>query len=210
MGGAVPGYLVKPPSSQTSVTPPKNSPNPNHVNYFQAIPASLRSRFSPLACYRHSERIQTMQTGPRTAEGKAASSMNAMSHGLTSRMAVLPGEDPAQFQHLRRSLLKEHQPATPTEKLLVEEMAQAHWRLDRVRRRQDQAFDSETLDTKLLALLQRYATANERTFFKSLETLKKLQRERLLPAEQTFVSKKAEQEAFFNMMDALTAPPGAA
>jgi len=107
-------------------------------------------------------------------------------------------------------LLKEHQPATPTEKLLVEEMAQAHWRLDRVRRRQDQAFDSETLDTKLLALLQRYATANERTFFKSLETLKKLQRERLLPAEQTFVSKKAEQEAFFNMMDALTAPPGAA
>jgi len=151
-----------------------------------------------------------MQTGPRTAEGKAASSMNAMSHGLTSRMAVLPGEDPAQFQHLRRSLLKEHQPATPTEKLLVEEMAQAHWRLDRVRRRQDQAFDSETLDTKLLALLQRYATANERTFFKSLETLKKLQRERLLPAEQTFVSKKAEQEAFFNMMDALTAPPGAA
>ncbi|HME10574.1 MAG TPA: hypothetical protein VKG25_26200 [Bryobacteraceae bacterium] len=151
-----------------------------------------------------------MQTGPRTAEGKAASSLNAMSHGLTSRMAVLPGEDPAQFQHLRRSLLKEHQPATPTEKLLVEEMAQAHWRLDRVRRRQDQAFDSETLDTKLLALLQRYATANERTFFKSLETLKKLQRERLLPAEQTFVSKKAEQEAFFNMMDALTAPPGAA
>ena len=151
-----------------------------------------------------------MQTGPRTAEGKAASSLNAMSHGLTSRMAVLPGEDPAQFQHLRRSLLKEHQPATPTEKLLVEEMAQAHWRLDRVRRRQDQAFDSETLDTKLLALLQRYATANERTFFKSLETLKKLQRERLLPAKQTFVSKKAEQEAFFNMMDAVTAAPGPA
>ncbi len=148
-----------------------------------------------------------MQTGPRTPEGKSASSMNAMSHGLTSRMVVLAGEDPAQFQFLRRGLLKEHQPATPTEKLLVEEMAQAHWRLERVRRRQDQAFDTEALDTKLLALLQRYATGFERTFFKSLETLKKLQRERLAAPKQTFVSQKAEQEAFFKMMDAITAPP---
>ncbi len=149
-----------------------------------------------------------MQTGPRTPEGKAASSLNAMSHGLTSRMVVLPGEDPAQFQHLRRALLKEHQPATPTEKLLVEEMAQAHWRLERVRRRQDEAFEYETLDTKLLALLLRYAATAERTFFKSLETLKKLQRERLAQPKQTFVSQKAEQEAFFRMMDAVTAPPG--
>jgi len=64
-----------------------------------------------------------MQTGPRTAEGKAASFMNAMSHGLTSNKIVLPGEDAAQFQHLRRDLLREHRPKTPTEKLLVEEMA---------------------------------------------------------------------------------------
>ncbi|HME10870.1 MAG TPA: hypothetical protein VKG25_27690 [Bryobacteraceae bacterium] len=149
-----------------------------------------------------------MQTGPRTAEGKAASSMNAMSHGLTSRMVVLPGEDSAQFQFLRRGLLKEHQPSTPTEKLLVEEMAQAHWRLERVRRRQDQAFEFEKLDTQLLALLHRYATGFERTFFKSLETLKKLQRERLAQPKQSFVSQKAEQEAFFKMMDAITAPPG--
>ncbi len=151
-----------------------------------------------------------MQTGPRTAEGKAASSLNAMSHGLTSKMVILPGEDSAQFQFLRRGLLKEHQPATPTEKLLVEEMAQAHWRLQRVRRRQDEAFEYETLDTKLLALLQRYAATYERTFFKSLETLKKLQRERLPQPKPTFVSQKAEQEAFFKMMDVITAPPGPA
>ncbi|HME07067.1 MAG TPA: hypothetical protein VKG25_08450 [Bryobacteraceae bacterium] len=149
-----------------------------------------------------------MQTGPRTAEGKAASSMNAMSHGLTSKMVVLPGEDPAQFQFLRRALLKEHDPVTPTEKLLVEEMAQAHWRLERVRRRQDEAFESVKLDTQLLALLHRYATGYERAFFKSLETLKKLQRERLAKPKQPFVSQKAEREALFKMMDAITAPPG--
>ena len=148
-----------------------------------------------------------MQTGPRTAQGKAASSMNAMSHGLTSAKVVLPGENLADFQHLRHSLLKEHRPDTKTEKLLVEEMAQAHWRLDRVRRRQDQAFESDTLDQKLLALLLRYATTYERTFHKSLQALRKLQRERLAQSKPPFVSQKAEQAAFFAMMDAATAPP---
>jgi len=148
-----------------------------------------------------------MQTGPRTTVGKAASSMNAMSHGLTSGKVVLPGEDASQFEFLRRSLLKEHRPNTPTEKILVEEMAQAHWRLDRVRRRQDQAFESETLDEKLLALLLRYATTYERTFHKSLQALRKLQRERLAQSKPPFVSQKAEQAAFFAMMDAATAPP---
>src|SRR5450755_3950103 len=148
-----------------------------------------------------------MQTGPRTPEGKAASSMNATSHGLTSSKVVLKGEDSAQFQYLRRSLLKEHRPATPTETLLVEEMAQAHWRLERVRRRQDHAFESETLEANLLNLLQRYATSYERTFFKSLETLKKVQRERLAQSKGGFVSKKSADAAFFQLLDAVTAPP---
>jgi len=148
-----------------------------------------------------------MQTGPRTTQGKAASSMNAMSHGLTSAKVVLPDENLADFQHLRHSLLKEHRPDTKTEKLLVEEMAAAHWRLQRVRRRQDQAFESDTLDPKLLAILLRYETSYQRTFHKSLETLKKLQHERLAQAKPPFVSQKAEQAAFFAMMDELTAPP---
>ena len=148
-----------------------------------------------------------MQTGPRTSDGKAASSMNAMSHGLTSQKIVLPGEDAARFQQLRKSLLDEHRPATATESLLVEEMAQAHWRLDRVRHRQDRAFEPEVLDTKLLTLLQRYATTYERTFFKALETLKKLQRERLVKPKPAFVSQKSADSAFFQMLDAVTAPP---
>ena len=148
-----------------------------------------------------------MQTGPKTPQGKAASSMNAMSHGLTSTKVVLPSEDSAEFQLLLASLVEEHQPSTPTEFLLVEEMVQAHWRLDRVRRREDQAFESGTLDPKLLLLLLRYATTYERTFFKSLETLKKLQRERLAQAKGGFVSQKSADAAYFQLLDAVTAPP---
>jgi len=148
-----------------------------------------------------------MQTGPKTAEGKAASSMNATKHGLSSNKVVLPGESRAAYDRLVDTLMDEHQPDSPTEALLVEEMAQAHWRLNRVRYRQDTAFESETLDAKLLTLLHRYATTYERSFFKALQTLKQLQKERLAQPQQTFVSQEAEQEAFFKMMDALTAPP---
>jgi len=34
-------------------------------------------------------------TGPRTAEGKAASSMNALKSGIDARSSVIPGEDAA-------------------------------------------------------------------------------------------------------------------
>ncbi len=147
-----------------------------------------------------------MKTGPSTIQGKAISSMNAMKYGLTSQKVVLPGEDAAAFERLRDALFEEHQPAT-TEALLVDEMAQSHWRLQRVRARQDEAFEYEQLDAKLLTLLHRYATGFERTFSKSLDTLKKLQHERLQEGKPDFVSKKAEQEAIFKMLDEITAPP---
>ena len=148
-----------------------------------------------------------MQTGPTTAEGKAASSMNATKHGLSSNKVVLPGESRAAYDRLLDTLMDEHNPGSPTEALLVEEMAQAHWRLNRVRYRQDTAFESETLDAKLLALLHRYATGFERSFFKALQTLKQLQKERLAQPKQTFVSQKPNEAALLALLEELTAPP---
>ena len=144
-----------------------------------------------------------MQTGPITAAGKAISSINATKHGLTSQKVILPGEDSAEFQELLDTLVAEHRPGSPTESLLIDEMAQARWRLDRVRRKQDEAFSADVLDQKLLALLLRYGVTYERSFYKALETLKKLQRE----ARSPFVSQKAEQDNFFRQLDAATAPP---
>src|SRR5581483_7256027 len=118
-----------------------------------------------------------LQTGPRTIEGKAISSMNALTHGLTSKKTVLPGENAEVYEQIRQALFAEHQPATPTEAILVEEMAQAHWRLERVRAQQDRAMLADSLDAKLLSLLHRYAASYERSFYKALETLKKIQAE---------------------------------
>ena len=46
-------------------------------------------------------------TGPRTAAGKAVSSQNARTHGLTATTLHLSPEDRERFQNLRRELTTE-------------------------------------------------------------------------------------------------------
>jgi hypothetical protein len=71
-------------------------------------------------------------TGPRTDAGKQRSSLNALSHGLTARSTVLPSEDPAAYQRHCAEFFDEHQPATPTETQLVQELADTAWRINRI------------------------------------------------------------------------------
>ena len=70
-------------------------------------------------------------TGPRTDEGKAASSRNAVWHGLSAHRMLLDGEDPQHFHDLRVSLYEELRPSTEVEAQLVESLAQLYWRLAR-------------------------------------------------------------------------------
>ena len=71
-------------------------------------------------------------TGPRTQSGKRRSSLNALRHGLTARSAVLPTEDPVEYQQHCRGFQDEYQPATPTEAQLVKLLADTSWRLNRI------------------------------------------------------------------------------
>jgi hypothetical protein len=74
-------------------------------------------------------------TGPRTIEGKTASSRNARKHGLLAvGQPVLPGEDPDVLDALDRYLHDELAPATAIEVLLVDEIVGLVWRLRRVAR----------------------------------------------------------------------------
>src|SRR5713101_251367 len=58
-------------------------------------------------------------TGPKTPEGREAARLNGLKHGLASDILVLPGESESDFENLLDSLEAEHQPATPTEVILV-------------------------------------------------------------------------------------------
>ena len=71
-------------------------------------------------------------TGPRTPEGKAASSRNGLTHGLSGdKHFILEGEDPEAFLRLLQDLHDHLRPVGDSEELVVQRIAAAQWRLDR-------------------------------------------------------------------------------
>jgi hypothetical protein len=131
-------------------------------------------------------------TGPITPEGKAICSRNALKHGLASGALIIAGEDPAEFEALRKTLLEEHAPTDETEKLLVIKMAQSWWLSQRALRLQEQCFTSDgDVDTKRLSLMLRYQSTHDRQFFKSLSELRALRKARLQQARVGSVSQTA-------------------
>ncbi len=91
--------------------------------------------------------------GPTSPEGKAITRFNGLKHTLCAAQAVLPGEDPAEFEAHRGALFDDWRPMSYTRALLVERLAIASWRLRRAvtsesalraaRRRRRPAFDDE-------------------------------------------------------------------
>lgn len=125
----------------------------------------------------------TMATGPRTPEGKAASSRNSLQHGLTSKQIVLPGEDAASFDALRQSLIENHDPAEGLETILIDQIAQNVWRLNRARRMETEILEQELTApdgaaSNRLEKLTRYMSSIERAFHRAVRELANLQANR--------------------------------
>src|ERR1700682_6133727 len=72
--------------------------------------------------------------GPTTAEGKEKSSRNSLKHGLTagSGNILLDCEDPDHFDEILNKFHTIHEPVTPAETDIVEEMVAARWRIRRM------------------------------------------------------------------------------
>jgi hypothetical protein len=81
---------------------------------------------------RANRRNALKSTGPRTAAGKAASSRNALRHGLTAHQVVIEGEDPALFDAVHDRFRREFHAVGAMEEFLVERLAGLAWRLRRV------------------------------------------------------------------------------
>ena len=125
--------------------------------------------------------------GPTTEEGKQASSRNNLRHGLTGHTFVLMSWEKAEhFDALHKALTDEHKPATPTEYLLVEKMAQQHWLSQRAQslatadmsiEMHDDPDAQKELDKSISNWL-RYQTQHERLFQRALNDLLKLRAEK--------------------------------
>ncbi len=119
-------------------------------------------------------------TGPRTPEGKKRSSQNSFKHGIYAKVLLVQGENAAEFEEVRAKLRAEHQPASTTEEILVDELAQHFWRLRRFRAYEATLWEPETFcnlaSEKHIALVLRAASSAERGFHKALATLRQLQK----------------------------------
>src|SRR6187402_954015 len=71
-------------------------------------------------------------TGPKSAEGKAASKLNAVKHGILSREVLVSGEDHQELTALQEWFDGDLQPVGPMEVMLVGQIVATHWRLRRV------------------------------------------------------------------------------
>ncbi len=177
----------------------QNAPAPANATPPSPDPVAERRREINRANAAHS-------SGPRTPAGKLASSRNSLKHGLASGELIIPGEDRAAFEALLNNFLIEHQPANPTEELLVNEMAQAYWLTQRAIYFQNACFtdagvddkrigslgpvvrvdDKRTgrlgpvvrVDDKRLSLFLRYQVTHDRRFYKALHTLISLKKNR--------------------------------
>ncbi len=157
-------------------------------------------------------------TGPRTEAGKAIASRNRLAHGLCSSSLVVFGETQVEFDALRVEIEATYHPVTPEEQLLANQLSEALWRLNRARRVEARTFDlmmdltdrelseNGTLETdqstdaqlsvcfldaahlKTMATLQRYVTANERSYRQALKALQDAIKRR--PVQQQPIAEK--------------------
>jgi hypothetical protein len=148
-------------------------------------------------------------TGPVTEAGKARMRNNPLRHGLTSRHVVIEGEDPEDYEALRQDLMSDWKPADAREQTLVTQIAEGAWRLMRARLVETQNFEDHMTkaepgddhDSRIAECfhangkqfdnLRRYGTTIERAYYRSLDELGDLQKERKKSAIG-FVSQKPE------------------
>jgi hypothetical protein len=114
-------------------------------------------------------------TGPKTREGKHRSSQNALRHGLTAQLVVMPSEDLQAYRRHLTSFTDEYQPQGATETHLVQALADSSWRLNRV-----VALEANLMaaDFKALANLSLHSQRLSRQFERTLVQLRDLQRSR--------------------------------
>lgn len=126
-------------------------------------------------------------TGPRSAEGKAASRFNALKTGIQAKSLVIPGEDPDELEELAAGYHREFQPATSLERFLVDSLVHDEWQIRRYRaieaRLWEQALSLEnsnlgeayTRNLPAFTRLHRRLEAAERSYYRALQELRRLQ-----------------------------------
>jgi len=132
-------------------------------------------------------RNATKSTGPRTDDGKARSSMNALKTGIDARSQLIRGETQTALSELTAEYYSRFQPATPEQRLLVDNLIDCEWLLRRFRAVETQLWENamHVFDITLglvyeehcdvFARLQRRIDSTQRHYHNALRELRRLQ-----------------------------------
>ena len=142
-------------------------------------------------------------TGPRSAEGKSASSMNALKSGIDAQSQIVRGEKVENLELLKNEYHARFRPVTPEQRMLVDTLIDSEWLLRRFRVVEAQLWEYESRspinpqhdiplgqavhrNDQIFVRLQRRINTVLETYQYALKELRKLQAE--------FVPAEAEQE----------------
>jgi len=136
-------------------------------------------------------------TGPKTEAGKQRSSRNALKHGFTGQLVVMPDEDLELYEAHKKSFDDEYQPQGATEENLVQALADVSWRLNRVALLESNLLsisytprdlvDCLFQQAKALANLSMHSQRLSRQFERTVAMLRDLQKARRSAEENTEV-----------------------
>ncbi len=126
----------------------------------------------------------SQKTGPRTEAGKAASSQNAMRHGLTAMHPVVTETDRPEFEALQAQLRFSLAPTGFLQELTYSRILISAWNMQRVLKLENALLEKSlgedplsNPDTeKQAALYQRYYARFEGSYRANLRELERLQR----------------------------------
>ena len=151
---------------------------------------------------RNQEAVAHRGGGAKTEEGKALVSKNAIRHGLLSREVLLKSEDAKTLDELCHSITTELAPHGEMEAFLVDRLVADMWRMRRAlaverhgreaakekvkgedfptiiygsKEGHEEAIEAAPLTSYLTEKVLRYLTAIERSFFRTLHELQRIQ-----------------------------------
>ena len=169
-------------------------------------------------------------TGPRTIEGRTASSMNALKHGADAASLVIPGEDPAEYERVAADYRSDLRPATALEHFQIDIMIRSDWQRRRLEKIEAKLYcellsegdipgeidvkvlrDSAT--GKLLRKVWSQIASLERASTRALAELRRLRRERAqeepqsaAPPTRNEPNSKPQPDLKYPVIDAFTSP----
>ena len=126
-------------------------------------------------------------TGAKTIEGKIISSKNSLKHGILFKDLIIKNESIEDFEDLRNLLYEDLNISGVLEEMLAEKMLNSLWRLRRILTAENEIFKHDDwgansissqfkgYDSQCIKSLSRYESLLERSFYKALHELQRLQ-----------------------------------